>query len=91
MRIKVFIRPETLILLLMRRGWTQERLARELKVTGTYISLIIGLKYSPSARLQSRLMSVFRGVSHKPGGRLTWDDMFSVKEIDSNSTHEVGR
>lgn len=78
--LRIRIKPETLIPLLMKKGWTQGKLAREIGVSGAYVSMIMYGRYSPSGKLQHKMLKAFRGMSHKPGGRLTWEDLFHVED-----------
>lgn len=87
MRLLVYIRAETILALLARKGWTQQELAKQLGVSGWTITMMIQMKICPRPEVRNRLIEVFRGTSHKPGGRLTWDDLFKTELIDSNGTH----
>ena len=78
---------ETLIPLLMKKGWTQQKLARRIGVSPWTLSMAMNMRQSPRADVQHRLMDAFRGMSHKPGGRLTWDDLFKTELVESDTSH----
>lgn len=86
MRIRIVIRAETLLVLLHKRGWSQGQLATALNVTDSYVSQIIQGKVGVSADVSTRLLDTFRGMSHKPGGRLKWDDLFKPETVGSGAS-----
>ena len=87
MRIIVYVRLETLIPLLMKKGWTQAILAGRIGVSDWYVSMVINRKMSPSPKVQSRILEAFKGMSVEPGGRLSWDRLFRTELVDTNGTH----
>ena len=79
MKFRFFVKPGTVILLLMKKGWTQERLAKEMSVSAWTVSVLLNQKQSPSPDTMTRLSRAFRGMSVKKGGRTTWDDLFEAR------------
>jgi DNA-binding transcriptional regulator YdaS (Cro superfamily) len=90
-RVLIFFRPKTVKVLLARKDkqWGGQRwLAEQLGLSESYISsMIAGREPVPTGR-QGAAMNAFRGMSHKRGGRLSWDDLFQsvVKEVDGTAT-----
>ncbi len=86
MRVRVYLRPKTVLVLLARKDMQhggQKWLAMRIGVSQTLVSLMInGQSPVPSGR-QGQIMEAFRGMSHKRGGRLTWDDVFQSTMVDS--------
>lgn len=79
-RLRFYVKGGTVRILLRRRGWTQEELARRIKMSGPHLCLVINGKQATSTMTMNKILQVFRGVSHKPGGRVTWDDLFECKQ-----------
>lgn len=86
MRVIVYLKPKTILLLLARRnadlGWLAERTG----VSRTTVSFWMHGKSQPSNEARTRIMEAFRGMSHKPGGRLKWDDIFQSVFVDSGAS-----
>lgn len=86
MKIRIFIRAETLLILLHKRGWSQKQLAQALNLSEAHIHDLIQRKYSVKAEHSTRLMDTFRGMSHKAGGRLSWHDLFESELVGTEGT-----
>lgn len=93
LRIVVYLRPRTIKALLARKDkqWGGQRwLADQMRVSEVYVSrMLSGNEPVPTGR-QSFVINAFRGMSHKKGGRLSWDDVFQqvTKEM-SAATGEI--
>ena len=91
-RVVVYLRPKTVALLLskkkakLRMRGGQKWLADRLGVSETYVSLMmLGEHGSPvPANRESVIWDLFRGMSHKPGGRLTDADLFQRVTIEKD-------
>lgn len=79
LRVVVFIRVRVVALMLARKdmAWGgQKWLAERMGVSQAYMSLMMSGQKPVPTRRQALLMEAFRGMSHKKGGRLCWDDVF---------------
>lgn len=93
MKIRVFIylRPKTVKILLARKDkqWGGQRwLAEQIGMPTSNVSMMIsGARAVPNGK-QGAIINAFRGMSHKKGGRLCWDDIFQqvIKEEEGTAT-----
>ena len=90
LRILVYMRPKTVKILLARKDkqWGgQKWLADQMKVSETYISLMLsGYEPVPTGR-QSLLINAFRGMARAKGEKVRWDDIFqNVTRADGSVT-----
>ncbi|WP_370670828.1 helix-turn-helix transcriptional regulator [Alicyclobacillus acidiphilus] len=56
------IDAEKLSDLLSQRGWSQQRLAEEISVNPSYVSLVVNQRRNPSSRFVSGVLRVFPSV-----------------------------
>ncbi|MFD1677433.1 helix-turn-helix transcriptional regulator [Alicyclobacillus fodiniaquatilis] len=56
------VNVEKLSDLLLERGWSQQRLAKELCVNPSYVSLVVNRRRNPSSRFVSGVLSAFPSV-----------------------------
>jgi hypothetical protein len=78
-RVVVFIRTKTVLLLLAKKDmqWGGKKwLACKVGVSQAYMSQILAGRAPVPTGRQKLFIEAFRGMSHKPGGRLKWDDLF---------------
>lgn len=85
LRVVVYLRSTTVKVLLARKDkqWGgQKWLAEQMRVSETYVSLMLAGKQPVPTGRQGLIINAFRGMSHKKGGRVTWDDIFQqvIKE-----------
>lgn len=83
LKIVVYLRPRTVALLLAKKDkqWGgQKWLADQMRVSQTYVSLMLAGKQPVPTNRQGLIINAFRGMSHKPGGRLRWEDLFQFVE-----------
>lgn len=86
MEARYHIRHGVLTVLLGRKGWRKADLAREMGVSRVTVSRLLNEHYLPDAPMTRRIFEVFRGVSHKDGGRLRWDDLFRAELDETGAT-----
>lgn len=94
MRVRVFLKKETVLILLkrkcaQRRGnvWVKTQtadgpktwLARQVGVSPTFIMYLLERREPVPDSKQAAILNAFKGMSHKPGGRLSWDDLFEIQ------------
>ena len=78
-RVTIFVRERPVKVLLAKKGmqWGSQRwLAAHLGISEEHMSNILAGRQPVTPRIQKALVELFRGMSHKPGGRLKWDDLF---------------
>ena len=86
MKIRVYIRAETILVLMHKRGWTQRQLALALQLSESQVHRLIQAEHAVKGPLETRLLDLFRGMSHKPGGRVSWHDMFEPREVGTGAS-----
>lgn len=91
LKVTVYLRPRTVAILLAKKGkrWGgQKWMAERLGVSQTYVSLMMMGKdgYPVPTTKQQVIWDLFRGMSHKPGGRLKDDDLFQYVAREPQGT-----
>ena len=81
--MRLYVRPGTVWILLRKKGWSQGMLAEHMGMTQAWISWAVRGKKPVSSETGRRLWDAFRGVSHKPGGRLVFEDLFEMRFAES--------
>ena len=86
LKVFVFLRPRTVKILLARKDkpWGgQKWLAEQLGISEAFVSMMLNGKAAVPSGKQSAVINAFRGMSHKRGGRVSWDDLFQQSVLES--------
>ena len=81
--MRLYVRPNTVWVLLRKRGWSQKDLAQRMGMSQWWVSFVVRGKASVGPGTQRQMWDAFRGVSHKPGGRLVFEDLFEARFAES--------
>lgn len=90
LHVYVYLRPVTVKLLLARmdKAWGgQKWLAEQIGLSESHLSRMLGGELPVPSGKQVLIRNIFRGMSHKKGGRTTYDDIFQqvIKEMSGAS------
>ena len=78
MRIRIYIKPANVKIILMRRGKELSWLMERLEVSDSHFYNIMAQRRQPSAIIAKRI------IKHLPG--VPWDDIFKVEEATCSTT-----
>lgn len=83
MKIRVFIKIETVDVLLAKKNkgpeWLAKEIARAMSMSSYYTMKMVRGEKPVSPEVRNRVMQVFRGMGVRQG-RPTWDDFFRIEE-----------
>ena len=91
-RVVVYLRPKTVKLLLVKKSILdrarrdQKWMAERLGVSEGFVSDMLNGKENVPAGKVGLLWELFRGMSHKRGGRLTDEDLFQYVTKEATGT-----
>ena len=88
MRIKVYLRPKTVLILLARRNVGKGWLAEQVGVSRWTVSMWIAGKENPAEQSRERIMDAFKGMGLSRGTKVGWDDLFQ-SVIEHSDTANV--
>lgn len=86
MRIRVFLKPETVLRLLAKRDKPESGvtwLAVRLRVSKTLATRMVRGSSPVPDGFQARIYDAFRGMGLEGSRRVSWDDLFKVELYDS--------
>ena len=79
MKIRVYVRVETVDILLARKNETADWLAQQMSLSSIHAWNVVRGKVPVSPDVRKKLMGAFRGMSlHR--GPATWDDFYAIRE-----------
>lgn len=83
MKIRVYVRVETIEVLLVKKNkdpeWLADEIAKAMSMSSYYTMKMVRGERPMGAEVRGKLMEMFRGMKASRG-RPCWDDFFKIQE-----------